>query len=125
MPISASWNSTTTTRARHGQAPQPRKLRPVLVFLDGQGKEVARLTGGLKTAEDALLLDRFVAEKHYPRVDFSKPSRRARRADRHGRRLRHEVAVAAGGQGCRCAAGLPRTSMKESSCDRAIDEVFV
>lgn len=43
----------------------PRKLRPVLVFLDGTGKEVARLTGGLKSAEDALLLDRYVAEKHY------------------------------------------------------------
>ena len=43
----------------------PRKLRPVLVFLDGSGNEVARLTGGLKTAEDALLLDRYVAEKLY------------------------------------------------------------
>ena len=50
----------------------PRKLRPVMVFLDGQGKEVARLTGGLKSAEDALLLDRFVSEKHYTRSDFSK-----------------------------------------------------
>ncbi len=49
----------------------PRKLRPVMVFLDGQGKEVARLTGGLKSAEDALLLDRFVSEKHYGKSDFS------------------------------------------------------
>ena len=49
----------------------PRKLRPVLVFLDGQGKEVARLTGGLKSADDALLLDRFVTEKHYRKSDFS------------------------------------------------------
>ena len=50
----------------------PRKLRPVLVFLDGSGKEVARLTGGLKTSEDALLLDRYVAEKHYLKGgDFS------------------------------------------------------
>lgn len=48
----------------------PRKLRPVLVFLDGRGKEVARLTGGLKSAEDALLLDRFVTEKHYRKSDF-------------------------------------------------------
>ena len=48
----------------------PRKLRPVIVFLDGQGKEVARLTGGLKSAEDALLLDRFVTEKHYRKSDF-------------------------------------------------------
>lgn len=49
----------------------PRKLRPVLVFLDAQGKEVARLSGGLKTTEDALLLDRFVSEKHYRKSDFS------------------------------------------------------
>ncbi len=50
----------------------PRKLRPVLVFLDGTGKEVARLTGGLKTIDDALLLDRYVAEKHYLKGgDFS------------------------------------------------------
>ena len=48
----------------------PRKLRPVLVFLDGQGKEVARLTGGLRSADDALLLDRFVTEKHYRKSDF-------------------------------------------------------
>ncbi|HZV55689.1 MAG TPA: hypothetical protein VFF82_12180 [Rhodocyclaceae bacterium] len=48
----------------------PRKLRPVLVFLDGQGKEVARLTGGLKSKEDALLLDRFVSERHYLKTDF-------------------------------------------------------
>jgi hypothetical protein len=49
----------------------PSKLRPVLVFLDGQGKEVARLRGGLKSPEDALLLDRFVSEKHYRKSDFS------------------------------------------------------
>ena len=50
----------------------PRKWRPVLVFLDGAGKEVARLTGGLKTVDDALLLDRYVAEKHYLKGgDFS------------------------------------------------------
>jgi thioredoxin-related protein len=53
------------------QRHNPRKLRPVLVFLDGQGKEVARLTGGLKSAEDALLLDRFVSEKHYRKSSFS------------------------------------------------------
>ncbi len=49
----------------------PRKWRPVLVFLDSEGKEVARLTSGLKSAEDALLLDRFVSEKHYRKSDFS------------------------------------------------------
>ncbi len=48
----------------------PRKWRPVLVFLDSEGKEVARLTGGLKSKEDALLLDRFVAERHYLKTDF-------------------------------------------------------
>jgi thioredoxin-related protein len=52
------------------QRHNPRKLRPVLVFLDSQGKEVARLTGGLKSSEDALLLDRFVSERHYLKSDF-------------------------------------------------------
>lgn len=55
----------------------PRKLRPVMVFLDGQGKEVARLTGGLKSVEDALLLDLFVSEKHYLKSDY--PAFRAAR----------------------------------------------
>lgn len=55
----------------------PRKLRPVLVFLDGSGNEVARLTGGLKSVEDALLLDRFVSEGHYRKSDF--PAFRAAR----------------------------------------------
>ena len=53
------------------QRHNPRKLRPVLVFLDSQGKEVARVSGGLKSAEDALLLDRFVSGKHYRKTDFS------------------------------------------------------
>jgi hypothetical protein len=48
----------------------PRKLRPVLVFLDGQGKEVARQVGGLKSKQDALLLDRYVSERHYLKMDF-------------------------------------------------------
>ena len=47
----------------------PRELRPMLVFLDAQGKEVAR-AAGLKSVEDALLLDRFVSGKHYRRSDF-------------------------------------------------------
>lgn len=50
----------------------PRKLRPVLVFLDSSGKEVARQTGMLKDKEDALLLQRFVAEKHYLKSDWQK-----------------------------------------------------
>jgi hypothetical protein len=49
----------------------PRKWRPVLVFLDGQGMEVTRFTAGLKSVEEALLLDRFVSEKHYRKGDFA------------------------------------------------------
>ncbi len=49
----------------------PKKWRPVMVFLDAQGKEVARMTAGLKSAEEALLLDRFVSEKHYQTGDFA------------------------------------------------------
>jgi hypothetical protein len=48
----------------------PRKLRPVIVFLDSQGKEVARHVGGLKTKEEALALDRYVTERHYLKSDF-------------------------------------------------------
>ena len=36
----------------------------MLVFLNAEGKEVARINGGLKSVEDALLLDRFVTEKN-------------------------------------------------------------
>ena len=52
------------------QRHNPRKLRPVLVFLDVQGKEVARFTGRLGSAKEALLLDRFVSEKHYQKMNF-------------------------------------------------------
>ena len=52
--------------ARHN----PRKLRPVLVFLDSQGKEVTRHTGKLTDSNDALLLARFVAEKHYLKMGW-------------------------------------------------------
>jgi hypothetical protein len=48
-----------------------KKWRPVMVFLDSQGKEVARLTAGLKSAEEALLLDSFVSGKHYQKGDFA------------------------------------------------------
>lgn len=48
----------------------PRKLRPVLVFLDGGGKEVARHVGKLKDKEDALRLHKFVAEKHYLKTEW-------------------------------------------------------
>lgn len=47
------------------------ELRPVLVFLDAQGKEVARVKGGLKKKEEALLLDRFVSARHYLKGDFN------------------------------------------------------
>jgi len=53
------------------QRHNPRKLRPLLVFLDGQGKEVARFTGRLNSAEEALLLDRFVSERHYLKSTFA------------------------------------------------------
>lgn len=42
----------------------PDKLRPVIVFLDASGKEVARHRGKLEV-DSALLLDRYVTEKHY------------------------------------------------------------
>jgi thioredoxin-related protein len=48
----------------------PNKLRPVLVFLDGEGKEVFRHRGKVEHAEQALLIARFVAEKHYLKGDF-------------------------------------------------------
>lgn len=48
----------------------PRKLRPVLVFLDGSGKEVARQVGMIEDKGDALRLLRFVAEKHYLKTDW-------------------------------------------------------
>ena len=48
----------------------PRKLRPVMVFLDGSGKEVMRHVGRVNSKEDALLIDRFVSEKHYLKENF-------------------------------------------------------
>ncbi len=48
----------------------PRKFRPVLVFLDSTGKEVARQVGKLNDPADALRLQRFVAEKHYLKTDW-------------------------------------------------------
>jgi len=42
----------------------PQKLRPVIVILDANGKEVARNRGKLEV-DSALLLDRYVTEKHY------------------------------------------------------------
>ena len=47
-----------------------KKRRPVIVFLDHTGKEVARQSGKLIDEKDALLLARFVAEKHYLRTDW-------------------------------------------------------
>jgi len=48
----------------------PRKLRPVLLFLDATGKEVMRHVGKVGSPGEALLLDRFVHEKHYLKTDF-------------------------------------------------------
>ena len=47
-----------------------KKWRPVLVFLDSQNKEVFRLTRGFKGKAQALLVDRFVSERHYLKSDF-------------------------------------------------------
>ena len=47
-----------------------KKWRPVLVFLDSQGKEVYRLNRGLKGKEQALLIDKYVSERHYLKHDF-------------------------------------------------------
>ena len=52
--------------ARHN----PRKLRPLLVFLDADGKEVARHAGRLASAEEALLLAKFVAGRHYLKTGY-------------------------------------------------------
>lgn len=49
----------------------PRKWRPVTVFLDANGKEVARVVGKLKDKADALLLVRFITEKHYLKTEFN------------------------------------------------------
>jgi len=48
----------------------PRKFRPVLVFLDGSGKEVARHVGKLKDKNDALRLHKYVTEKHYLSMEW-------------------------------------------------------
>lgn len=48
----------------------PNKLRPVLVFLDGDGHEVARHTGRLADADEALRLHRFVVERLYEKMDY-------------------------------------------------------
>ncbi len=47
-----------------------RKWRPVMVFLNSAGEEVARHVGRVNSKEDALLLDRFITEKHYLKTDF-------------------------------------------------------
>ena len=52
------------------QRHNPRKFRPVLVFLDSGGKEVARQVGSLKDKDDALRLHRFVTEKRYLKSDW-------------------------------------------------------
>jgi len=48
----------------------PRKWRPVMVFLDGTGKEVMRHVGRVNSKEDALLIDRFVSERYYLKTNF-------------------------------------------------------
>ena len=48
----------------------PKKWRPVLVFLNAEGKEVYRLNRGLKGSKQALQIDKFVSERHYLKNDF-------------------------------------------------------
>ena len=60
-----------------------REYRPLLVFLDHQGKEVMRFNGKLKSKDEALLLDRFVSEKQYIKTDF-KTFRDARKSSKQG-----------------------------------------
>ncbi len=48
-----------------------KQLRPVMVFLDAQGKEVFRHRGKVNTPDDALLIARYVNERHYAKgVEF-------------------------------------------------------
>jgi hypothetical protein len=48
----------------------PKQWRPVLVFLDAQGKEVHRQLRGLKGSKQALQLDEFISKRHYLTTDF-------------------------------------------------------
>jgi len=48
----------------------PRKWRPVIVFLNSAGEEVARHVGRVNSKKEALLLDRFITEKHYQKMEF-------------------------------------------------------
>lgn len=52
--------------ARHN----PKKWIPLLIFLDPSGKEVARHVGKLRDKQDALLLARYVSEKHYLKTEW-------------------------------------------------------
>lgn len=63
----------TPNDPRHGTVERHNSsgLHPVLVFLDAKGKEVFRFRGGLRSGEDALLLDRYVSGRHYLKSDFN------------------------------------------------------
>jgi hypothetical protein len=52
--------------ARHN----PKKWIPLLIFLDPSGKEVTRHIGKLRDKNEALLLARYVAEKHYLKTEW-------------------------------------------------------
>ena len=48
------------------------RATPVFLFLDLEGREVARFTGAAKNIEEFLLLGEFVADRHYEKTNFVK-----------------------------------------------------
>jgi len=55
------------------------RATPVMVFIDLEGRPVARYTGPTRDAEEFLLLGRYVAEKKYREMPFARYKRLARR----------------------------------------------
>ncbi len=51
------------------------RATPVIAFFDLQGKRVMRFTGRTSSAEEFLLLGKYVADKEYEKVKFSKYKR--------------------------------------------------
>lgn len=51
------------------------RATPVIAFFDLQGKRVMRFTGRTSSAEEFLLLGKYVANKEYQKVKFSKYKR--------------------------------------------------
>ena len=55
------------------------RATPVMVFIDLEGRPVARYTGPTRDAEEFLLLGRYVAEEKYREMPFARYKRLARR----------------------------------------------